>query len=119
MAEGDQDKDHIPADIIIKIEEQDKSGWSRRGHHLYQELDITLKESLLGFKREIKHLDGRSVMIGMEGLTQPLSRMVVKEEGMPNKNTGENGDLYITFKVNYPQGKLKPELEESIKKLML
>jgi len=34
----------------------------RAGHDLHYEMDITLKEALLGFRKDITQLDGRKVI---------------------------------------------------------
>jgi DnaJ-related protein SCJ1 len=63
-----------------------------------------LREALLGFKRELKHLDGRNVEIDREGqMTKPGFMQTIKEEGMPKTgDNSERGDLHVDFVVEFP-----------------
>ncbi len=63
---------------------------------------ITLKEALLGFKREIKHLDDHIVNVSREGITQPGFVIKVNGEGMPKHQRSEKGDLHIKVNVIIP-----------------
>lgn len=50
----------------------------------------------------ITHLDGRSVQISEEGITQPGSIKVLEGEGMPYKDSGEKGNMYVKLNVHIP-----------------
>ena len=75
-------------------------------------INVTLDEAILGFKRTIKHLDGRDVTLIFEQDTasskrnKPLQKgsiRVVSECGMPMRGRpGRYGDLYIEFDVKVP-----------------
>jgi DnaJ-class molecular chaperone len=52
-AAGEQDGNTIPGDVVFELEVRDKQGWERRGSHLYRTLEISLRESILGFERQI------------------------------------------------------------------
>ena len=69
-------------------------------------LDITLEEALLGFRKTIKHMDGHIVEIKSDPLEiiQPFSWKILKEEGMPIHNSGGDfGDLHVKMIVSFPQ----------------
>lgn len=48
------------------------------------------------------HLDGRTVTVAEEGITQPGSVKVLEEEGMPSLISGEKGNLYVKINVFIP-----------------
>lgn len=48
------------------------------------------------------HLDGRTVTVAEEGITQPGSVKVLEEEGMPSLTSGEKGNLYVKINVFIP-----------------
>jgi len=53
---------------------------SRKGNDLYADFTLNLKEALLGYKKKIKHLDGREFFIESPKPTQPFSvRTIAKE----------------------------------------
>jgi DnaJ-related protein SCJ1 len=64
---------------------------------------LTLKESLLGYTKQITHLDGHIVQIEHDGLTQPGSSRTVVGEGLPVYEFNSSyGDLIVTFNVHIP-----------------
>ena len=64
---------------------------------------ISLKEALLGFKKQIRHLDGHFVAIESEGITQPNDKKIYRGEGLPKKDYPvEKGNLIVKFVVELP-----------------
>lgn len=69
------------------------------------EKEISLLESLTGVDFTIMHLDGRIIRIqGEKGkVTKPGSTMTCEGLGMPfHKTPYRFGNLFITFKVKFP-----------------
>ncbi|CAD7970423.1 unnamed protein product [Amoebophrya sp. A120] len=116
--EGDQSESQTPGDIVFKVKQIYEKQWSRKGIHLYRTLEISLKESLLGFDKTITHLDGRKLQVRKEGVTEANSRIVLSDEGMPDKRTGSTGKLVITCVIKYPTAPLSATLQEQIARLM-
>lgn len=56
----------------------------------------------MGFRKVIKHLDGREVVIERDEITQPGYIEIIEGEGMPILGSDVKGKLYVTFKVNIP-----------------
>ena len=48
---------------------------------------MSLSEALLGFERNLTHMDGRTVTIRRDGVTQPGFVSVIDNEGMPVHGT--------------------------------
>ena len=77
-----------------------------RGKHLYTKIRISLQEALCGFdKIPLKHIDGRGIRVkhnaGM--VIKPGSYKRIPREGMPTYlRPDDKGDLYIQFKVDFP-----------------
>ena len=61
--EGDQSPGLEPGDIIIVLEEKDHPVFKRKEMDLIMKMDINLNEALTGFKRPIKTLDNRVIVI--------------------------------------------------------
>lgn len=68
-------------------------------------MEISLKEALLGFKKNIVHLDGHLVEINRMGsTTKPGLVNRYKGEGMPiHEQWGDFGDMLITYVVKFPE----------------
>jgi DnaJ-class molecular chaperone len=61
--ESEQGFDFYPGDVFVKLNEVAHPTLKRDGIHLKTNIDITLKEAILGFERRINHLDDHSVYI--------------------------------------------------------
>eukprot|EP01137_Pigoraptor_chileana_P003784 Opistho-2@44497 len=104
--EGDQAPGIVPGDIIIVIDEKEHPTFKRDGQDLVMEIEVELGEALCGFKRIITHLDDRKLLV-----TSPPGQVIkegavktIKNEGMPrHRNPFEKGNLYISFKVKFPE----------------
>lgn len=77
---------------------------------LLYEMTITLAESICGFRKIIKHLNGQEITVQYEKCTKNGDILILPNLGMPVLNSQERGDLYVSFKVLYPE-----ELDKSIK----
>lgn len=90
-------------DVKIFISVKNESNFVRKGLDLYLTKEITLKESLVGFKFEIKHLNNKLYKINNEegNIIPPDYIKKISNLGMIRKNT--SGDLYIKFVINFPK----------------
>ena len=95
-----------PGEVIFKIQEVEHPTFKRKGDDLETTVNITLRQALLGFELELKHLDDHTVKISKPAgsVTQPGEIMRIKDEGMPKYGMSSDfGDLLVTFKVNSPE----------------
>jgi DnaJ-class molecular chaperone len=68
-------------------------------------MDISLKEALLGYEKTFKHMDDHEFTLVNEPgkVTQPFSWNIMKDEGMPIKDSGgDYGELHTKILVNFP-----------------
>lgn len=61
--EGDQSPGLEPGDILIILEEKEHAVFKRKDMDLFMKIDINLNEALCGFKKVIKTLDKRQIII--------------------------------------------------------
>ncbi|KAK1938595.1 DnaJ domain containing protein [Babesia divergens] len=88
--------------IVFVINQQNHPIFRREGNDLYMTLDITLKQALIGFKKDID-LFGKSIAIAQAGVTPHGHVLKIQNSGMPVTNSGEFGDLYIAINVVFPK----------------
>lgn len=82
------------------------------------QLNISLSESLCGFTRIFDHLDGRKLSISESLPVKDNSIKMVIGEGIPYKNSDyKKGNLYIVYKVDYPDD-LTYEQKKNIYKIL-
>ncbi|CAL1157339.1 unnamed protein product, partial [Cladocopium goreaui] len=102
------------------------SRFKRLGDDLMADLRVSLSEApvaLLGFKRELVHLDGHIVTFGMDrgDVLKPGAALEIEGEGMPHKEDPSSaGKLVIRFHIDFPQS-IPPgagdDLEAALSKL--
>ena len=114
--QGNKCKDKEPDNIIFKVLEIPHARFKRVGDNIEETVSITLKESLLGFKLDIKAIDGDPVTIDIDGPISSGYQHIVHLRGMPVAKTDKRGDYIITFKVILPE-KLTPEQRNAIETL--
>eukprot|EP00992_Anisonema_acinus_P015331 TRINITY_DN9709_c0_g1_i1.p1 TRINITY_DN9709_c0_g1~~TRINITY_DN9709_c0_g1_i1.p1 ORF type:complete len:341 (+),score=96.69 TRINITY_DN9709_c0_g1_i1:50-1072(+) len=101
--EADEWPDRLPGDVIFKVVSAPHPMFSRKRDDLRMTMEISLLESLVGFSKEITHLDGHIVEVKRSDVTQHGHKMSIKGEGMPRHNVpSEKGNLIITFEVKFP-----------------
>ncbi|KAI0783681.1 DnaJ-domain-containing protein [Abortiporus biennis] len=102
--EADESPDYEPGDIVVRVRsKKEAGGWKRKETSLYLKETIGIDEALLGFERNITHLDGHVLQIKRHGVTQPGFVQVIEGEGMPVFESTGYGDLYIEYNVVLPK----------------
>ncbi|KAF8312504.1 DnaJ-domain-containing protein [Clavulina sp. PMI_390] len=118
--EGDENPDWEPGDVVLRVRSvKEAGGFKRKDTGLYWTETIGVDEALLGFERNITHLDGHIVTIKRTGVTQPGFVEQIKGEGMPVwQQSDKFGDLFVDFQVVLPatiSPKLRSKLADAFK----
>ena len=100
---GDEYLNVRTSTISVKVEIVPHDKFERNNNDLKTKVKLTLKEALLGFNKNIVHLDGHNVPLRKLGTTNPGETQKIVGEGMPHHMSASNyGDLYVTFDVEFP-----------------
>ncbi|KAH3764021.1 heat shock protein DnaJ family protein [Pelomyxa schiedti] len=102
---GDEKPDTLPGDVKFIVKTLDHNKFTREGDNLRYSMTISLLESLVGFSKEIKHLDGHKVTVKRDTVTKPGSVIEIEDEGMPRKgyySSEDKGDLMVDITVRFP-----------------
>ena len=100
---GNSVENQIKGDVKVCIQVENNTEFQRSGMDLIYKRTLTLKESLCGFKFELKHLNGKTLAFNnYTNITviKPNYKKVVPNLGM-TKN-GNTGNLIIEFDVVFP-----------------
>lgn len=101
--EGNQEVDLDEyGDLVIILSCKNHKVFRKKKDDLYITKKISLTSALCGTTFKITHLDDRELIVEYKGIIKPDERFVIKNEGMPKKETGEFGDLYIDFDIEFP-----------------
>lgn len=110
---GDESPEKAAGSVIYVIRTVSHPTMRRVGQDLYMEYIISLRESLLGFTKTIKHLDGHEIVLNRSGEVTK-SGLVTRYagEGMPLKDVpSEAGDLVVEFRVEFPETLTEEQLK--------
>jgi DnaJ-class molecular chaperone len=117
-SEGDASPSKRAGDLIFVIKTAPHERFIRDKLHLKTSMVITLKQALVGFSREITHLDGHVVTVTSDRVIKPGDVQVIKGQGMPSiEDSSKHGDLFITYDVLFPASLTKSQKEELEKTL--
>ena len=124
--------DEIPkmetGDINFIVQEKEHDTFKRKGADLLVTKELSLNQALCGFAHHLTHLDGRKIVIktrpGEVIKPETLNNLpyvkMVPNEGMPSRgNPFVKGNLYILFKVIFPDdGDLGPEAIATLRSIL-
>ncbi|CAK4673351.1 unnamed protein product [Aphanomyces euteiches] len=131
--EGEQHPGVMPGNVIMRLVQQPHRVFrfvgkssrsiltcrlSRAGDDLHAQVQISLKDALLGFDIALPHLDGHKVSVAADGVTKPFEVRRIAEEGMPHHHVpSQHGDLYIQHNIRFPT-QLTEAQKELVKRLL-
>lgn len=93
----------LPGSVLVTLKTRKHRKFQRRGDDLHMDVQVSLREALLGWERTIRHLDGHRVTVGTTSVTKPLQVIRVEGEGMPLRDDSSSfGDLYLKVEVTFP-----------------
>lgn len=100
-------------DLLIKINVSPDSNFERKNNDLYTKTVISLKEALLGTKKQIILLDDSKIKLKIPQGTDSGTIFRIKGEGVPIFGAARRGDLFVKVRVEMPK-----QINEKLKKLI-
>lgn len=103
--EADEHPDKIPGDLTVVLKSKtDSTDFRRRDNDLYLTVQLTLKEALVGFKKQVMHMDSHVFTLSHEGVTQFGTVRTLVGEGMPIHDVpNKKGNLHVTYEFSNPK----------------
>jgi len=102
--EGDEKPGHAPADIVFVLSEKPHPRFRRETNNLIYIHKCSVQDVLLGLQFSLTTLDGRRITIDcLKDAISPTYVKTIKGEGMPDRKKGGQGDLLITFDIEFPK----------------
>jgi DnaJ-class molecular chaperone len=114
---ADEAVGHTAGDLVFIVQQAKDERFTRQGDNLHMDFQVTLLESLVGFRRVIEHLDGHQVVIENNDVTYCSQVIAIANEGMPIKGTNARGILFVTLHVDFP-AKFNAQQKELFKKAL-
>jgi len=107
-----------PGDLYVKLKEVEHPVFKRDGNDLYVDRHIRFTESALGTKVTVPTLDGKTMSLKVPPGTNSLTKMRLKNYGLPHATGKTRGNQYVRIIVDIPHNltkKQKTLLEELAK----
>lgn len=101
--EGNELVGMVPSTLVFKIKQVPHGLYRRKGDDLIYTCHIKLLAALCSDPLSIKTLDSRSLAVAMSEIISQDTVKKVEGEGMPRSGGRGSGDLYITFKIEFPR----------------
>lgn len=118
-AEGNQPLVGERGDLVVMLIQKEHPLFIRRQNDLFlRNVTVNLAQSLCGYQHVFQHLDGRNIYIRNKPgeVIRHGDMKVVPGEGMPLRNNPfEKGELYVEFRVVFPENNFATP--EQLKKL--
>lgn len=91
--------------------------FTRNGLDLIFKMEINFKESIIGFERQLTHINSKKYKIKNKPgeIISPLSEKRIEKLGFMRNDY--NGDMIIKFDIKYPE-KLDVSIIEKLKKIL-
>jgi DnaJ-class molecular chaperone len=105
QGKASQEPSKIPGDLLVQVSVGKHKIFRRVGNDLQVTLKVSLMEALLGFEREIVHLDGHIVTFGIERgvVLKPGAGFEIEGEGMPVREDPTSfGKMLVRFEIDFP-----------------
>ena len=104
-------------DLKILIVLENHILFTRNGLDLIFKMEISFKESIIGFERQLTHINSKKYKIKNKPgeIISPLSEKRIEKLGFMRNDY--NGDMIIKFDIKYPE-KLELPIIEKLKKIL-
>ena len=100
---GNMINERLKGDIKLFVKVENKTDMKRDGLNLKYKKEITLKQSLTGFKFDIKHINGKTYTINNEGGNIIPSNYVKEINNLGMSREDITGKLIVEFNVIFPE----------------
>lgn len=102
------------SDLVFEIVNDNKSNYILKNNNLIIYQDVFFEESLVGKNIIIDHIDNNEIKYFEDSIIKDNSFSVIKNKGMPIKNTNKFGDLIVVYKINYDKNKFSKSTQTKL-----
>lgn len=96
---GNEDDNISPGDVVFFIKEVKEENWVRENNDLKHTINLSYNQALNGTEYILKHINGQNIPLDLAPFNSSKQVIILKNMGMPIKDTSEYGDLYIDFDI--------------------
>lgn len=103
-------KDGRKRGVTVKLQVQNHATYKTKfgfkgvsnSNNMFREIDITIADSLCGFRKELEHPSGSGLIVARDAITSGRDMYIIYGKGLPIDETSY-GDLIVKFNVLFPE----------------
>jgi DnaJ-class molecular chaperone len=104
MGEQPRTANQKPGDLILSTKIEEHKSFVRKGNDLHYKCDISFIDSIVGKDIIIQYFkETINVNTKIFGVLAHGKKYLIEGKGMPIMNTGNKGNMYVEFNINYPK----------------
>ena len=115
---GDELPNETKGDVVFILKENQMTNFVRIDNDLIYTYNITLGDAIAGTNICFENINSENICYKEDNLVQQNSYKIIRKKGMPSKNNGTLGDLYVVYNIIYPVKSLTKEEREIIKRIL-
>lgn len=118
MGEQPKTSNQKAGDLFLNIKIEDHKHFVRKGNDLHYKCDISFIDSVIGKDISIPYFkETINVNTKIFGVLAHHKKYLLEGKGLPIFNTGNKGNMYVEFNINYPKIKNDGKVED-LRKLL-
>lgn len=102
------------SDLVFLIIYDYNSSYTFDKKNLIFYKEVSFEESLIGKNIVINHIDNSEIKYFEESIIKDNSFSIIKNKGMPIKNTNNFGDLIVVYKIKKYKNKFTKEIQDQL-----
>jgi DnaJ-class molecular chaperone len=104
MGEQPKTSNQKPGDLFLNIKIEEHKQFVRKGNDLHYKCDISFVDSVVGKDISIPYFkETINLNTKIFGVLAHGKKYLIEGKGMPIINTGNKGNMYVEFNINYPK----------------
>jgi curved DNA-binding protein len=101
---GDRAMPNMPSgDLLVTVKVYNHNTYQRQGQNLLTVIELNCFEAMLGAEKILPTITGGELKVKIPPGSQPNSKLLLKQQGMPVMDSNLYGDLFVQLNINIPK----------------
>jgi len=92
-----------PGDLLVTVNIYNHNTYQRSGQNLFTVIELNCFEAMLGAEKILPTITGGELKVKIPAGSQPDSKLLLKQQGMPIMDSNLYGDLFVQLNVSIPK----------------
>jgi curved DNA-binding protein len=92
-----------PGDLLVTVQVYNHATYQRQGQNLFTVIQLNCFEAMIGTTKTLPTISGGEFKVKIPAGSQPNSKLLLKQQGMPIMDSNLFGDLFVQLNVSIPK----------------